>query len=89
MRRLLPAPKWPGGDAFVTSGTFSPGQGPVCEDARMLYRRLVFGFLLAAWRMWRRMPPKQRQQVVGAVRRHGSRVASSIVQRARARAVRP
>jgi hypothetical protein len=56
----------------------------LCDDAPVLYR-LLFGFALAAWRVWRRMPPKQRQQMIGVVRRHGPRVASSIARRGRPR----
>jgi hypothetical protein len=49
-------------------------------------RRLTIGLLLAAFRIWRRLPPKERQAVLTAVRRHGPRVASSIGRRARSRA---
>jgi hypothetical protein len=48
-------------------------------------RRIVIALLLAAFRIWRRMPPEERQRVVSSVRRHGIRVASSIGQRSRAR----
>jgi hypothetical protein len=53
----------------------------VCDDAPVLYRRLIFGLILAAWRIWRRMPPKQRRQMLDAARRHGPRLASSVVRR--------
>jgi hypothetical protein len=56
----------------------------VCDDALVLFR-LAFGFALAAWRIWRRMPPKQRQQVIGVVRQHGPRVATSVLRRGRPR----
>jgi hypothetical protein len=56
----------------------------VCDDALVLFR-LAFGFALAAWRIWRRMPPKQRQQVIGVVRQHGPRVAGSVLRRGRPR----
>ncbi|MBA2741183.1 MAG: hypothetical protein H0U46_04140 [Actinobacteria bacterium] len=48
-------------------------------------RRIVIGLLLAAFRMWRRLPPEERRRVVETMRRHGPRVASSLKQRARGR----
>ena len=32
--------------------------------------------MLALWRIWWKLPPRQRRQVLGAARRHGPRVAS-------------
>jgi hypothetical protein len=52
----------------------------------MFARRLTIGLLLAAFRIWRRLPPKERQAVMSAVRRHGPRVATSVGRRARERA---
>jgi len=34
---------------------------------------------LTAWDIWRRLPPKQRQQVLNAARKHGPKVASKVV----------
>ena len=34
------------------------------------------GLALAAWDVWRRLPPAQRKQVVELARRHGPTVAS-------------
>jgi hypothetical protein len=58
----------------------------VCEDGRVIIaRRLVIALLLAAFRIWRRMPPEERKRILNVVRSHGPRVASSIRERARAR----
>jgi hypothetical protein len=34
---------------------------------------------LTAWDIWRRLPPRQRQQVLNAARKHGPKVASTVV----------
>jgi len=63
-----------------------PRPGRLCEDAQVIFaRRIVIALLLAAFRIWRRLPPEERKRVLNAVRSHGPRVASSIRQRARAR----
>jgi hypothetical protein len=36
-----------------------------------------------AYETWRRLPPEQRQQLLLAARRHGPRMASSLVRRGR------
>jgi hypothetical protein len=38
---------------------------------------------LLAYETWRRLPPEQRQQLLRAARRHGPRMASSVVRRGR------
>jgi hypothetical protein len=38
---------------------------------------------LLAYETWRRLPPEQRQQLLLAARRHGPRMASSLVRRGR------
>ena len=35
----------------------------------------VWTLTVAAWNIYRRLPPKQRKQVAGAVRKHGPRLA--------------
>jgi hypothetical protein len=58
----------------------------LCQDARVIIaRRITIALLLAAFRIWRRLPPDDRRRVLATVRRHGPRVASSLSQRARAR----
>ncbi|HXE94474.1 MAG TPA: hypothetical protein VN544_11795 [Gaiellaceae bacterium] len=34
---------------------------------------------LTAWDIWRRLPPRQRQQVLNAARKHGPKVASKVM----------
>ena len=54
-----------------------------------LSRRLgPVGVALTAWDIWRRLPPKQRKQVLNVARKHGPKVASKVLKasaRARAR----
>jgi hypothetical protein len=42
----------------------------------------------ALWRIWWRLPPRQRRMVLNAARRHGPRVAARAARRARSRIVR-
>ena len=45
-----------------------------------LSRRLgPVGIALTAWDLWRRLPPKQRKQVLNVARKHGPRVASKVL----------
>jgi hypothetical protein len=47
------------------------------------------GIALTAWDVWRRLPPRQRKQVLDIARRHGPKVAASVLRAAaRARAGR-
>jgi hypothetical protein len=57
---------------------------------RLFSRRLgPLGFALTAWDLWRRLPPKQRKQIVTIARKHGPKVAARVMQaRARARSRR-
>jgi hypothetical protein len=56
----------------------------VCEDGRVIFsRRIVIALLLAAFRIWRRLPPEERRRVLDSLRQHGPRVANSIKQRTR------
>lgn len=38
------------------------------------------GLALTAWDVWRRLPPKQRKQVLNLARKHGPKVASRALQ---------
>ena len=50
------------------------------------FRRVgPFGLALTAYDLWRRLPPKQRKQVLDAARKHGPRVASNVMSRTAAR----
>ena len=58
--------------------------------ARLFSRRLgPLGLALTAWDLWRRLPPKQRKQIVNIARKHGPKVAARVLEaRARSRARR-
>jgi hypothetical protein len=59
--------------------------------ARMfLGRRLgPVGIALTAWDLWRRLPPRQRRQILNIARKHGPKVAARVMQaRARVRSRR-
>jgi hypothetical protein len=48
---------------------------------RLLTRRAgPMGLVLTAWDLWRRLPPKQRKQVLDLARKHGPRVAARVLQ---------
>ena len=42
-------------------------------------RPTAWGLAVAAWDVWRRLPPKQRQQALKLARKHGPKVAKQIV----------
>ena len=45
-----------------------------------LSRRLgPVGLALTAWDIWRRLPPKQRKQVLNVARKHGPKFASKVL----------
>ena len=46
----------------------------------------AMGFLL--YRTWKRLPPKQRKQLLNAARTHGPRVAAAAAAAAKSRAAR-
>ena len=49
---------------------------------RLLTRRAgPLGLALTAVDVWRRIPPKQRKQILDATRKHGPRVAASMLKR--------
>jgi hypothetical protein len=55
---------------------------------RPLTRRFgPLGLALTAWDLWRRLPPKQRKQIINIARKHGPKVAARVMQ-ARARVKR-
>jgi hypothetical protein len=59
----------------------------MCDDARVPrlnpFRRVgPVGVALTAYDIWRRLPPKQRQQVLNVARKHGPRIAAQMVNRA-------
>ena len=60
------------------------------RPARLLSRRFgPLGIALTAWDLWRRLPPRQRKQIVNIARKHGPKVAARVMQaRSRSRAAR-
>jgi len=68
----------------------------LCEDRRVPRTRLLsrrfgpLGLALTAWDIWRRLPPRQRKQIVNVARKHGPKVAARVMQaRARSRSRKP
>jgi len=50
----------------------------------MFMRRMgPVGIALTAYDIWRRIPPRQRQQIIEVTRRHGPRIASEVTRRRR------
>jgi hypothetical protein len=53
---------------------------------RLLTRRAgPIGIALTAYDIWRRIPPRQRRQIIAATRKHGPRVAAKVVEAGRKR----
>jgi hypothetical protein len=53
---------------------------------RLTRRAGPIGIALTAWDIWRRLPPRQRKQVLDIARKHGPKVAARVMQaRSRAR----
>ena len=42
------------------------------------------GIALTAWDLWRRLPPRQRKQVLDLARKHGPKVAARVLEMRRA-----
>lgn len=56
---------------------------------RLTRRAGPIGIALTAWDIWRRLPPRQRKQVLDIARKHGPTVAAKVLQaRSRARAAK-
>ena len=51
---------------------------------KLKFRPTPWALAVAAFDVWRRLPPKQRQQALSLARKHGPKVAKQIV-KARAR----
>ena len=57
--------------------------------ARLTPKVGPLGLALTAWDIWRRLPPRQRKQVLNIARKHGPRVAARVMRAAaNARAAR-
>ena len=46
---------------------------------KLKFRPTPWALAVAAWDVWRRLPPKQRQQALSLARKHGPKVAKRIV----------
>jgi hypothetical protein len=45
----------------------------------LLYKRHPIALAFGAYKLWRRLPPKQRRRILQATRRHGPRVAKRVI----------
>jgi hypothetical protein len=45
----------------------------------------AFGLALTVWDVWRRLPPRQRKQLMDQARKHGPRIAKQAVAARRAK----
>jgi hypothetical protein len=64
--------------------------GLICEDWAMArgfrkFRPTPWALTIAAWDIWRRLPPEQRRQLLLFARRHGPKLASRAAKSARRR----
>lgn len=59
----------------------------LCEHAPVPRFRPTspLGLAFGAFHLWRRLPPKQRRQVMHAARTHGPKVAAALLAKRRAR----
>jgi hypothetical protein len=57
----------------------------VPKVSRLVFRRSTVALAFSAYRMWRRLPPKQRRQIIEQTRKHGPRIAKKAVATARNR----
>jgi hypothetical protein len=68
--------------AFDTFRDRTSVRGWVREASPVIFaRRIVIALLLAAFRIWRRLPPEERKRVLNTLRTHGTRAATSLRQR--------
>ena len=59
------------------------------RPTRFVRRVGPLSLALTAWDIWRRLPPRQRRQIINIARKHGPKVAARVLQAgARARAAR-
>jgi hypothetical protein len=70
-------------------GTRARRTGSICLDGAMARRGFIklrptpWALTIAAWDIWRRLPPEQRHQLLVLARRHGPRLASKAAKSAR------
>ena len=46
---------------------------------KLKLRPTAWAVAVAAWDVWRRLPPKQRKQALGLARKHGPKIAKQII----------
>jgi hypothetical protein len=61
----------------------------VPKVSRLVFRRSTITLAFSAYRLWRRLPPKQRRQIIEQTRKHGPRIAKHAVTTARKRPKKP
>lgn len=47
--------------------------------AKLKLRPGIWGLAIAAYDVWKRLPPKQRKQALNLARKHGPKVAKQVV----------
>jgi hypothetical protein len=73
------------------AGSRARRTGAICLDGAMARRGFVklrptpWALTIAAWDIWRRLPPEQRRQLLILARRHGPKLASKAAKTARRR----
>jgi hypothetical protein len=53
------------------------------------FRPTPWALTVAAWDIWRRLPPQQRRQVMKLARKHGPKIAGKALKAAQTRRRRP
>ena len=56
---------------------------------RLIPRAGAFGLALTAWKLWQRVPERQRRQAYAAARKHGPRLAMQAREAAQRRKHKP
>lgn len=59
----------------------------ICEDGGVAPKGSI-GIALAAYRVWRRLPPAQRALVITQLRKHGPKAASAAAALAKSRRIK-
>jgi hypothetical protein len=66
--------------AATSSAAVDAGYRHNTAVPRLVRRPGAVGIALAAWDIWRRLPPKQRKMVLDAARKQGPKIAAAAVQ---------
>jgi hypothetical protein len=73
-----------------TSGGDGAATVTICQDQEMArgfrkFRPTPWALTIAAWDIWRRLPPQQRRQLMTLARKHGPKLAAKAAKSARRR----